>query len=46
MVNINAWIKATKNSIRPINTAKKIEAGAIHNELKIKIKQSSDITKM
>ena len=46
MVNINAWINATKNSIKPINTAKKIEAGAIQSELKIKIKHNKDITKM
>src|SRR5690554_2138903 len=46
IVKINAWINATSNSIRPINTAKMTDAGATAIELKIKIKQISDNTKI
>lgn len=46
IVKINAWIKATSNSIKPINTAKNIDTGATAIELKIKIRQISDSTRM
>lgn len=46
IVNIKACIKATSNSIAPINTTKKTETGATAKELKINTKHNSDSTRM
>ena len=46
MVNINAWINATSNSIPPINIAKAIETGAIYKLLNTNTKQINESIKM